>query len=57
MADVDSAEMDEILFGSSDIGDMAFRYSVSLFEATLKHITSKISDEVRLAAHCRRQGA
>ena len=42
-----SSEMDERLFGSSEMGDSAFRLCVALFEALLDEVTQAFPDQVR----------
>jgi hypothetical protein len=44
-ADV-SQEMDQRLFGSSEMGDSAFKLCVALFEALLDEITQAFPDQV-----------
>jgi hypothetical protein len=39
--------MDERLFGSSEMGDSAFRLCVALFEALLDEVTQAFPDQVR----------
>ena len=43
----DRSEMDERLFGSSEMGDSAFRLCVALFEALLDEVTQAFPDQVR----------
>jgi hypothetical protein len=42
--------MDEALFGSTEMGDQAFKLSVALMEEFLKHITECFDGEVSILA-------
>ena len=46
-ADADRSDMDEYLFGSTQLADQAFNLSILIFERIVQHVTSEIDgDEV-----------